>query len=82
LLALTGTIAGVGAGFIASYLIGKYHLIHLPPDVFMVSAVPARLYPANFLLVALAAIVLCIGAALYPAWQARSLSPVEVLRYE
>jgi len=82
LLGLVGTIAGVGAGFVASYLIGKYHLIHLPPDVFMVSAVPARLYPANFLLVAVAAIALCIGAALYPAWQARSLSPVEVLRYE
>jgi lipoprotein-releasing system permease protein len=82
LLGLVGTIAGVGAGFVASFLIGKYHLIHLPPDVFMVSAVPARLYPANFLLVAAAAIVLCIGASFYPAWQARSLSPVEVLRYE
>jgi lipoprotein-releasing system permease protein len=82
LLGLIGTVAGVGAGFVASFLIGKYHLIHLPPDVFMVSAVPARLYPANFLLVAVAAIALCIGAALYPAWQARSLSPVEVLRYE
>ncbi len=82
LLGVIGTIAGVGAGFIASYLIGKYHLIHLPPDVFMVSAVPARLYAANFLLVAVAAIALCACAALYPAWQARSLSPVEVLRYE
>ncbi len=82
LLGLVGTIAGVGTGFVASYLIGKYHLIHLPPDVFMVSAVPARLYPANFLLVAVAAVALCICAALYPAWQARSLSPVEVLRYE
>ena len=46
LLGVVGTIAGVGAGFVTSYLIGKYHLIHLPPDVFMVSAVPARLYPA------------------------------------
>jgi lipoprotein-releasing system permease protein len=82
LLGLAGTIAGVGAGFAVSYLIGKYHLIHLPPDVFMVSAVPARLYPSNFLLVAISAIALCVCAALYPAWQARSLSPVEVLRYE
>jgi lipoprotein-releasing system permease protein len=82
LLGVVGTIAGVGTGFITSYLIGKYHLIHLPADVFMVSAVPARLYPSNFLLVALSAIVLCVCAALYPAWQARALSPVEVLRYE
>jgi lipoprotein-releasing system permease protein len=82
LLGLVGTIGGVGAGFVTSYLIGKYHLIHLPPDVFMVSAVPARLYPSNFLLVAISAFALCVCAALYPAWQARSLSPVEVLRYE
>ncbi len=82
LLGVVGTIAGVGTGFVTSYLIGKYHLIHLPPDVFMVSAVPARLYPSNFLLVAVSAIALCIGAALYPAWQARSLAPVEVIRYE
>ncbi len=60
LLGLAGTIAGVGAGFVTSYLIGKYHLIHLPPDVFMVSAVPARLYPSNFLLVAISAIALCV----------------------
>lgn len=82
LLGVVGTIAGVGAGFVTSYLIGKYHLIHLPPDVFMVSAVPARLYPSNFLLVAVSAIALCVFAALYPAWQARSLAPVEVIRYE
>ena len=82
LLGVAGTIAGVGAGFVTSYLIGKYHLIHLPPDVFMVSAVPARLYPSNFVLVAVSAIALCVCASLYPAWQARSLSPVEVLRYE
>jgi len=82
MLGLVGTILGVGAGFVASLLIGKYHLIHLPADVFMVSAVPARLEPRNFLLVALAAVILCLAAALYPAWQARSLSPVEVIRYE
>jgi lipoprotein-releasing system permease protein len=81
-LGLIGTTAGVGAGFVASLLIGKYHLIHLPPDVFMVSAVPVRLYPVNFIAVAAAAIALCLLAAVYPGMRARSLSPVEVIRYE
>jgi lipoprotein-releasing system permease protein len=67
---------------VTSVLIGKYHLIHLPPDMFMVSAVPVRLYPVNFLAVAAAAVVLCLGAALYPAFKARGLSPVEIIRYE
>ncbi len=81
-LGLAGTALGVTGGFIASFLIGKYHLIHLPPDLFMVSVVPVRLYPGNFLAVAAAAVVLCLCGAIYPALQARALRPVEIIRYE
>ena len=81
-LGVGGTVVGVLSGFTASYLIGKYHLIHLPADLFMVSTVPVRLYAVNFLAVAVAAVVLCLVGAIYPALQARSLSPVEVIRYE
>ncbi len=77
-----GTILGVGAGFVASFLIGRYHLIHLPPDVFMVSAVPVRLYAVNFVAVAIAAVLLCLCGGGYPALKARPLRPVEVIRYE
>jgi lipoprotein-releasing system permease protein len=81
-LGIVGTALGVTTGFLASYLIGKYHLIHLPPDLFMVSVVPVRLYPGNFIAVAAAAIALCMCGAVYPALQARSLRPVEIIRYE
>jgi lipoprotein-releasing system permease protein len=81
-LGVFGTILGVGAGFVTSYLIGKYHLIHLPADMFMVSAVPVMINPWNFVAVAAATIVLCLLAAIYPALQAARLSPVEVIRYE
>ncbi|MEA2648353.1 MAG: lipoprotein-releasing system permease protein [Candidatus Binataceae bacterium] len=81
-LGAVGTTLGVLGGFVTSWLIGKYHLIHLPPDLFMVSAVPVRLYAVNFIAVAIAAVILCAVGAIYPALQARSLSPVEVIRYE
>jgi lipoprotein-releasing system permease protein len=81
-LGVVGTVLGVGAGFVTSWAIGAYHLIHLPADLFMVSAVPVRLYSLNFIAVAVAAVALCVIAALYPAMHARSLSPVEVIRYE
>ncbi len=81
-LGAVGTALGVTAGFVGSFLIGKYHLIHLPPDLFMVSVVPVRLYPINFIAVAAAAIALCLCGAIYPALQARALRPVEIIRYE
>jgi len=81
-LGVIGTILGVGAGFATSFLIGKYHLIHLPADMFMVSAVPVMINPWNFVVVAAATILLCLAAAIYPALQAARLSPVEVIRYE
>jgi lipoprotein-releasing system permease protein len=81
-LGVVGTALGVTAGFVTSFLIGKYHLIRLPPDLFMVSVVPVRLYPLNFVAVAAAAIVLCLCGAIYPALQARALRPVEIIRYE
>jgi lipoprotein-releasing system permease protein len=77
-----GTIVGVSAGFVTAYLIGRFRLIHLPPDVFMVSALPMRLYASNFLSVAIATIILSLVAAVYPALKASLLKPVEVIRYE
>jgi lipoprotein-releasing system permease protein len=81
-LGVSGTALGVLSGLATSYLIGKYQLIHLPPDLFMVSAVPVRLYAVNFIAVAAAAVLLCLVGAIYPAMRARALSPVEVIRYE
>jgi lipoprotein-releasing system permease protein len=77
-----GTIIGDGFGFVTAYLIDRYHLIHLPPDMFMVSNVPVELNPWNFVLVAVATIALCMLASVYPALQAARLRPVEVIRYE
>jgi lipoprotein-releasing system permease protein len=81
-LGVGGTILGVGGGLLVTYLIDKFHFIHLPADLFMISTLPVRLYAVNFIAVALAAIVLCLAGALYPALQARALRPVEVIRYE
>jgi len=78
-----GTVIGVGTGFVTSFLIGKYHLIHLPADMFMVSDVAGgSQIRGTFIAVAAATIVLCLLAAIYPALQAARLSPVEVIRYE
>jgi lipoprotein-releasing system permease protein len=81
-LGAAGTLIGVGSGLVTTLLIDKFHFIHLPADLFMVSTVPVRLSAVNFIAVAISAIFLCLAGALYPALRARALRPVEVIRYE
>src|SRR5271166_2778803 len=59
LLGVVGTVLGTGTGFLTSWAIGKWHLIKLPADMFIISYVPVRIYPLNFVLVAAASIILC-----------------------
>lgn len=82
MLGVFGTAFGTGASLLFCWLQSRYHMIRLPADMFMISYVPVRLDPLNFVMVAAAAIALCVVAALYPALKAASLSPVEVIRYE
>ncbi|MEI8357324.1 MAG: lipoprotein-releasing ABC transporter permease subunit [Deltaproteobacteria bacterium] len=81
-IGVLGTLLGILGGLGGAWLIQRYKFIDLPKDVFYVSTVPVRIYPWNFAAVALASILICILATLYPARQAARLAPVEVIRYE
>jgi lipoprotein-releasing system permease protein len=52
------------------------------PQVYFISRLPARLEWTDVLFITLAALLLSVFAALYPAWRASTVAPAEVLRYE
>ncbi|MFM8411710.1 MAG: lipoprotein-releasing ABC transporter permease subunit [Alphaproteobacteria bacterium] len=81
-IGVLGTLLGIAGGLGGAWLLQRYDFIDLPKDVFYVSTVPVRIYPWNFAAVAVASILICILATLYPARQAARLAPVEVIRYE
>lgn len=54
----------------------------LATDVYPVSFIPVDLRAGDFALVALAALLLCLAAALYPAARAARLAPADVLQRE
>jgi lipoprotein-releasing system permease protein len=79
-------IGGLGTGFgavLGSALIAvlrRYPFVKLPGDVYFIERLPVRPEAGDFAAVILAALTLCLGAALYPAWRASLLDPVEAIR--
>jgi len=81
-IGLAGTILGNLLGLAGCWLLSRYQFVDLPKDVFLVTTLPIRIDPINFVVVALVSIGICLVAALSPARRAASLVPVEVIRYE
>jgi lipoprotein-releasing system permease protein len=81
-IGLIGTFTGAVAGCSLIYLLDHYKLIHVPIDVYQISYVPFVLLPLDFVIVILAALVICFVATIYPSRQAAKLDPAQALRYQ
>lgn len=77
LIGVVGTAFGTGLGLV---LCRVAHGFRIPADVYFLSALPVQLEWSDVALVALAALVLCIVAALYPASYAAGIPPADALR--
>lgn len=75
-----GTIAGLFLGAIACFALAHYQFIHIPREIYGMSTLPISVEPSNFVMVAIASLILCLLATVYPARQASREMPVEVFR--
>ena len=79
---LFGAVGGGIFGVIVNFLIGKYRLISLPPDVYFVDHLPVQTRFSDVFTIILATFLIIFIATLYPAHRAASLSPQEAIRNE
>jgi len=75
-----GTAFGAALGAVLIFVLQRYPFIRLPGDVYFIETLPVRPEAWDFAAVILAALVLCLAAAWYPAWRASQLDPIEAIR--
>ena len=89
-IGLTGSVLGFIGGclfvhwldVIESFVSRITGLEVFPREIYYFDSIPAQLNFPDALIILLSAFFICILAALYPAWKASRLSPVEAIRYE
>jgi lipoprotein-releasing system permease protein len=80
LIGTFGTLLGAALGGALIWVLKRYPFVHLPGDVYFIETLPVRPEAGDFAAVILAAVVLCLAAAWYPAWRASRLDPVTAIR--
>jgi lipoprotein-releasing system permease protein len=75
-----GTAAGLILGSVGCFTLERYQFIHLQREIYGISNLPIDVQPSNFAAVAVASMILCLLATVYPARQASREMPVEVFR--
>lgn len=77
---------GAGIGLILSLGFGwlqiHYQFIHLPSDVYFMSAVPIKFIWPDVASISLGAILFSVLATTFPAWKAGRIQPAEALRVD
>jgi lipoprotein-releasing system permease protein len=81
-VSITGTAAGLVAGYGLSWIADRWRLIPLNPEVYAVPYVPFHANGFDAVWIAAAALGISIAATILPAISAARILPVEILRFE
>src|SRR5205823_2829704 len=76
-----GTLIGVAIGLVTCNVVSSYGY-RLDPKVYLIDRLPIDVRPLEVVIVVGVTMLISLGAAIVPAFEASSLRPVEGLRYD
>lgn len=76
-----GVISGIILALILCWVIATFDIVQLPGDIYYLTKVPVSLQWQDILSVILGSYFLCFLSALYPAYRASKVNPVDAIRY-
>ena len=82
MIGIIGTILGLIFAFVACLVLDQVVFIHLPGDVYFIETLPVEMATQDFIITAVAAILISFLSTIYPAKRATKLTTVEALRNE
>lgn len=82
IIGIIGSTAGTILGSLVCFIQDKTRIITLPEDVYIINFVPVLTQTSDVIIIFVAANLVCLLAALYPAWRASKLLPAEAIRFE
>jgi lipoprotein-releasing system permease protein len=82
MIGVVGTILGLIFAFLACFFLSRYQIIKIPGDIYFIETLPVEMSGNDFLVTALASIIISFLATIYPAKRATQLTTVEALRNE
>jgi lipoprotein-releasing system permease protein len=81
IIGLIGTALGLTFAFFACTILDKYQ-VSLPGDIYFIETLPVEMDVNDFIITAVAAILISFVSTIYPAKRATELTAVEALRNE
>lgn len=76
-----GVISGIILALVLCWAIATFDIVQLPGDIYYLTKVPVSLQWTDILSVVLGSYFLCFLSALYPAYRASKVNPVDAIRY-
>ena len=81
MIAFLGIAIGLLLGLSVSLFIKTYPIIELPSDIYYITKVPVKIEIADLLATVAVSFLLCVLSAIFPAYRASKINPIEAIRY-